>query len=261
MYRELPCIKYEDGSFASVLHPVVDEVPVSVIVNGRTAATMMTSPAMLKELAVGFLLTEGLIRSLDEIEALAERENSVEVITKNPQKLLFSKKSVLSGCGGTTSFLDTRRLPRISSDLVVAPVTIVASVKELLNSPLHRLTGGVHGVGLVRADGDVVSFVEDIGRHNALDRVIGFAALNRIETAGCFVVCTGRISSEMARKCLRARIPLIVSRGATTTLAVELAKKGGLAIVGFVRAGRMNIYAHPERVAEAMPLPDPAPDT
>jgi FdhD protein len=249
MYHELPCIKYEDGVYTPVLHPVVDEVPISVIVNGRTAATMMTSPVMLKELAVGFLLTEGVIRRLEEIEAIAVRENTVEVITTNPQKFLFSKKSVLSGCGGMTSFLDTRRLPKISSDFVVTPETIVASVKELLNSPLHRLTGGVHGVGLVRADGTVVTFVEDIGRHNALDRVIGYAALNAVETDGCFVVCTGRISSEMARKCLRAKIPLIVSRGATTSLAVGLAEKGGLAIVGFVRAGRMNIYTHPQRVA------------
>ena len=251
MYHELPCSKFEDGTFTPVLHPVVDEVPVSVIVNGRTAATMMTSPVMLKELAVGFLLTEGVIRHLDEIEAMAERENAVEVITRNPQKFLFSKKSVLSGCGGTTSFLDTRRLPRVASDLVVAPETIIASVKELLNSPLHRLTGGVHGVGLVRADGTVANFVEDIGRHNALDRVIGYAALNGVATGECFAVCTGRISSEMARKCLRAGIPLIVSRGATTTLAVGLAEKGGLAIVGFVRAGRMNLYTHPERVAGA----------
>jgi FdhD protein len=251
MYQELPCLKYEDGAYASVLHPVVDEIPVSVIVNGRTAVTMMTSPTMLRELAVGFLLTEGVIRRLDEIEALAERESSVEVITKNPQKFLFSKKSVLSGCGGTTSFLDTRRLPKVVSDFVVAPETIIASVRDLLNSPLHRLTGGVHGVGLVRADGTVVTFVEDIGRHNALDRVIGYAALNEVETGDCFVVCTGRISSEMARKCLRARIPLIVSRGATTTLAVGLAEKGGLAIAGFVRAGRMNIYTHPERIVGA----------
>lgn len=260
MYHELPCIRYEDGIYAPVLHPVVDEVPVSVIVNGRTAATMMTSPTMLKELAVGFLLTEGLIRSTAEIEALAECETSVEVITTNPRKLLFSKKSVLSGCGGTASFLDTRRLPKVSSDLVITPETIIASVKDLLNSPLHRLTGGLHGVGLVRADGEVVTFVEDIGRHNALDRVIGFAALNGVGTDGCFVVSTGRISSEMARKCLRARIPLIVSRGATTSLAVELAEKGGLAIVGFVRAGRMNIYTHPERVAGAPPLPGAEPD-
>ena len=168
-----------------MLHPVVDEVPVSVIVNGRTAATMMTSPTML-ERARGRLSPD---RGADRvarrgIEALAERESSVEVITTNPQKLLFSKKSVLSGCGGTTSFLDTRRLPKISSDLAVAPETIVASVKDLLNSPLHRLTGGVHGVGLVRADGGVVTFVEDIGRHNALDRVIGFAALNGVTTGG-----------------------------------------------------------------------------
>ncbi len=256
MYHELPCIKYEDEAFVPALHPVVDEVPVSVIVNGRTAATMMTSPIMLQELAVGFLLTEGLIKNTAEIEALAVRETSVEVITTNPQKLLFSKKSVLSGCGGTTSFLDTRRLPKVRSDLVVAPETIIASVKDLLSSPLHRLTGGIHGVGLVKADGGVVSFVEDIGRHNALDRVIGHAALNGVETAGCFAVSTGRISSEMARKCLRAGIPLIVSRGATTSLAVELAEKGGVAIVGFVRAGRMNIYTHPERVAGAPPLPE-----
>lgn len=251
MYHDMPCTKYEDGTFTPALHPVVDEVPVSVIVNGRTAATMMTSPVMLRELAVGFLLTEGVIRRLDEIEALAERENTVEVITKNPNKLLFSKKSVLSGCGGTTSFLDMRRSPKVSSALVVAPETVIGAVRDLLNSPLHRLTGGVHGVGLVRADGTVVAFVEDIGRHNALDRVIGYAALNGVATGDCFVVCTGRISSEMARKCLRTGIPLIVSRGATTTLAVTMAEKGGLAIIGFVRAGRMNIYTHPEHLAGA----------
>ena len=89
--------------------------------------------------------------------------------------------------------------------------------------------------------------------------MIGYAALNGVETRECFAVCTGRISSEMARKCLRAGIPLIVSRGATTSLAVAIAEKGGLAIVGFVRAGRMNIYTHPERVAGAPPLPDAEP--
>ncbi len=109
------------------------------------------------------------------------------------------------------------------------------------------MTGGIHVVGLAGIDG-VHTVAEDIGRHNALDRVIGYALQHDIDLSHCYAVISGRISSEMARKCLVANIPLIVSRGATTTLAIHLAQGKGLTIIGFVRGRKMNIYTHPERI-------------
>lgn len=259
MYKEIPCIRKSGDEYTATMHPVVEEVPVALFVNGRHAATVMTSPTMLKELIVGFLLTEGIIKSIDEIEALSVDNDQAEVLTKNPYKILFSKKTVLSGCGGSSSFLDTKKLPKIHSDLRVTPEQVSTGLKAVLNSPLHMLTGGVHVVGLIQGD-QHLAVVEDIGRHNALDRVIGYAALNRIDLSQTFVTCTGRISSEMAHKCLIANIPIIVSRGATTTLAVEIARAGGLTVIGFVRSDKMNIYSGEERVSGVGSLLDiPAP--
>jgi FdhD protein len=119
-----------------------------------------------------------------------------------------------------------------------------------MDSELHRMTGGIHVVGLIGPQ-DEVHIAEDIGRHNALDRAIGFALRNSIVLSRSFVVSSGRISSEMVRKCLVANIPVIVSRGATTSLSIDIARKTGLTVIGFVRAGRMNIYSCPERIEGA----------
>jgi len=97
----------------------------------------------------------------------------------------------------------------------------------------------------------VVSVAEDIGRHNAVDRIIGHALRNGIDLSRTFVISSGRISSEMVRKCLTANIPIIVSRSATTTLSVEIANKTGLTVIGFARGGKLNIYSHPERITGA----------
>ena len=109
-------------------------------------------------------------------------------------------------------------------------------------------------VGLASADG-VIARSEDIGRHNALDRVIGHGLRNRIDFSRTFAICSGRISSEMVRKCLIANIPVMISRGATTTLAVTIAQDTGVCVVGFVRSTKLNIYSHPERVQGAPSLP------
>jgi len=108
--------------------------------------------------------------------------------------------------------------------------------------------------GLVSADG-VITRAEDIGRHNAIDRVIGYALRNNVDLSSSCAICSGRISSEIVRKCLIANIPVVISRGATTTLAIDIAAKTGLCVVGFVRGGKMNIYTHPERVQGIPSLP------
>ena len=234
------------------MHPVIEEVPLAVSVNGRHALTAMTSPVMLREFVTGFLYTERIIRSIDEIESINIEGNTASVLTTNPFKILMSHKTVLSGCGGSMSFLDIGKLPQILSELSLSADDIRNAVREALNSELHVRTGGIHIVALY-GPGGRIKVIEDIGRHNALDRAIGYALEQGIDLSGTYVICSGRISSEMVRKCLVANIPIIVSRGATTTLAVDIAKARGLTVVGFVRGKKMNIYSGGDRIYEISP--------
>jgi FdhD protein len=260
MYITVPCIKYDNGSMVPSSHEVVMEVPLAVFVNGRHALTAMVSPAMLEEFVTGFLYTERIIRKLEDIESLRIEEQkdknrdetdtdtlSASVLTKNPFSIIFSSKTVLSGCGGDTSYVDAEKLPKIQSDLVTEVSTIKSVMKETLVSDLHTRTGGIHIVGLFGPDGKIC-VIEDIGRHNALDKVIGYGLKHGVDLSRTIVTCSGRLSSEMARKCLMANIPVIASRGATTTLAINMAEKAGLTIIGFVRSQKMNIYTGAERV-------------
>jgi len=248
MYRKLPCKRIDGEKCEDHLHEVIEEVPLALFVNGRHAMTAMMSPVMLEEFVTGYLFTEQIIKGIDEIESIKIEKNRLSVITTNLFKVLGPKKTILSGCGGSTSFIDTEKLPKIQSDYHVTTEAIWNAAKAVLNSELHRITGGIHIVALL--DGEkILAVSEDIGRHNALDRVIGFGLRNKIDLSKTYVIVSGRISSEMVRKCLIANIPIIVSRGATTTLAVETAEKTGLTVVGFARGGKMNVYTHPDRVS------------
>ncbi len=249
MYTKVDCIKGDDGAFDIEKHPVIEELPLAVTVNGRHALTAMISPDMINEFIIGFLYTEGIIKDIDEIESIKVDRNSAGILTKNPFKILVSKKTVLSGCGGTMSYLDIEKLPRIRSNLKLNSENIRDSLKECLSSQLHILTGGIHVVGLYSEKG-MVKIVEDIGRHNALDKIIGYALDNEIDLSSTFVICSGRISSEMVRKCLTANIPVIVSRGASTTLALEIARSCELTVVGFVRGKKMNVYTCAGRITD-----------
>ena len=250
----MPCIKIDGDEFRKELHEVVEEVPIALFVNGRHAMTAMMSPVQLDEFVTGYLFTEQIIKGIGEIESIRIEQNRISVITKNLFKVLGPKKTILSGCGGSVSFIDTAKLPTIQSDLMITPKKIEESIKNALVSDLHRITGGIHVVALFDND-NILSVTEDIGRHNAVDRIIGYGLRTGIDLSRTFVVTSGRISSEMVRKCLIANIPVIVSRSATTTLSVEIAEKTGLTIVGFARAGKMNVYSHPERISVTGSVP------
>jgi FdhD protein len=254
MFKNLPCIKIDGESAKAGTHEVIDEAPEALFVNGRHAMTAMMSPTDLEDFVNGYLFTEQIIKSADEIESIRIEKNRISVITKNLFKVLGPKKTILSGCGGATSYIDTEKLPKITSDLIISPELIRTTVREVLESDLHKMTGGIHVVGLASAKG-IITRSEDIGRHNALDRVIGYGLRNKIDFSQTFTICSGRISSEMVRKCLIANIPVVVSRGATTTLAVTIAEQTGVCVIGFVRSMKMNIYSHPERVRGAPSLP------
>ncbi len=254
MFRNLPCIKVDGDQARPDTHEVIEEVPMALFVNGRHAMTAMMSPVQLEEFVTGYLYTEQIIKNIDEIESIRLEQNRMSVITKNLFKVLGPKKTILSGCGGSVSFIDTAKLPKITSDYSVSAADIRTSAKAVLSSELHVKTGGIHIVALLDRD-RVLFSSEDIGRHNALDRVIGYGLRNGISLPRTWVLASGRISSEMVRKCLVAGIPIIVSRGATTTLAVETGEKTGLTVIGFARAGKMVVYTHPSRLAGILTAP------
>ena len=250
MYKKLPCIRVDGEKYEKGEHEVIEEAPMALFVNGRHAMTAMMSPVQLEDFVTGYLYTEQIIKSVDEIESIRIEKNRMSVITKNLFKVLGPKKTILSGCGGSTSYIDTEKLPRITSDYAISTANIRNAAKAVLNSELHVTTGGIHIVALLDQE-KIIAVSEDIGRHNALDRVIGFALRNNVDLSKTWVIVSGRISSEMVRKCLIAGIPIIVSRGATTTLAVETAEKTGLTVVGFARSSKMVVYTHGQRIEGA----------
>jgi FdhD protein len=230
------------------MHEVAKEVPLSIFINGRHYATAMISPAMEEEFVLGHLFSEGIIQGLEELESLDLEEGVARALVRNPLRAVASRRPIVSGCGGTDSFLKSSRLPEVKSELIVDKREIFAAIIRISASELHRATGGVHSVGLFDKRGEIC-VSEDIGRHNALDKVIGYGLRHGARFGEAFVASTGRISSEMALKCSVAAIPVIASRGATTSLAIEIGARTGLAIVGFVRGMRMNIYTNGWRIA------------
>jgi FdhD protein len=259
MFKNIPVVRIDGDQHTLTTHEVIEEVPYAVFVNGRHMMTAMLSPVALEDFVVGYLFTEQIIRATDDIESIRCEKNRISVLTRNLFTAIGPKKTILSGCGGAASYLDAEKLPSIRSDFSVTHARIRETVKAVLTSDLHVKTGGIHILGLA-GDEEIITRSEDIGRHNALDRVIGYGLRNGVDFSRTFAVCSGRISSEMARKCLTANIPLIVSRGATTSLAVDIARKKGLSVTGFVRGTRMVVYAHPERITGLESFPQEIPD-
>ncbi|MBN1455428.1 MAG: formate dehydrogenase accessory sulfurtransferase FdhD [Methanomicrobia archaeon] len=249
--KEVSCVKFRGNTFVDTKHEVAEEAPLEISVNGSHFVTAMLSPEMKREFVIGHLLTEGIIKDLSELESVQIEGHRASALVAHFLPGFSGKKIIVSGCGGGTSFLDDSKLPAITSCLVVEQDTVFTVLKATLTSPVHRITGGVHLVGLFVVEGHEakpICIVADIGRHNAFDKVIGYGLLHDVPFDHAFVACSGRISSEMALKCARTNISLIASHGATTSLAITLAEKTGLCIIGFVRGETMNVYTHTERV-------------
>lgn len=228
---------------------VAKEIALAIFVNGRHFTTSMMSPQMKKEFVLGNLLSEGVIKSMEDLESMRIRDDIAKVITKNPVKVFAAKKVIVSGCGGASGFSDESKLPKVDSDLKLDRKTLFEGIKNILRSELYKRTGGTHTCAILEGSKmEIIHIAEDIGRHNALDKVIGYALAEKYHFPDSFVACTGRISSEMALKCSRAKIPIVASIGAVTSLAVDISNKTGLTLIGFVRGKRMNIYSNEQRI-------------
>lgn len=234
---------------------VVCETAVTLYVNEVEMVTMICTPTHLRELCLGFLFAEGMIASAGEATAFEYNKNDglAWIETKNPINIKnnFLKRHIASCCGrGRASFYfinDSDIKPIISElHLHVTEIFSLRSEAER-RSELFTATGGAHGAAL-GCKGDVIAFFEDVGRHNALDKIAGWCLLHDINPGDKQLVFSGRVSSEIVLKTARLGIPVIISRSAPTDLALELAGQLNVTVVGFARGNRMNIYTMGERI-------------
>ncbi len=233
---------------------ITKEIPLTVILNNRELVTLLCSPAELKYLAIGFLASEGLVKGKDEINGIIvdDQRGVVRVETKDDRdsELIF-KRFITSGCGRGTSFYsaaDIQDRVRVESKTVVSAPEVFALVKEFQRcSRLYRATGGVHSAALCDTD-NILVFSEDIGRHNAIDKIFGRCLLEDITTNGQMIITSGRVSSEILLKVARRNIPIIISKSAPTDLGVALANDFGITLIGFARGKRMNAYTNDWRI-------------
>lgn len=232
---------------------VTEEVPLTIELNGTELATLLCSPADLKSLVVGFLYTAGFIEEAASITSLTidhERWKAyVDCVVTFPSEMLF-KRIYTSGCGKGIIFhnpLDVMQRIRLADGFIVAGEQLPGLMKEFITSSEEfRLTGGVHSAALVGAAETISK--DDIGRHNALDKVIGEGLHKKIDFSAQVALTSGRVSSEVVAKVLRCRIPILASSGAPTNQAVKIAREANMTLLGFVRGQRLNVYSGAQRI-------------
>jgi FdhD protein len=258
-------LKISGSSVEGVIDPVASELPITLVVNNEQLVTLLCTPVELKELAVGFLLSEGILHDKASIKKLevAEHELTVRMeLSDLPADFsrLFEKRTISSGCGKGITFTNypvyaDQRLK------VAGQLMSLDDVRRLLKtfrniSSLYLETGGVHSAAL--SDGkDILFFSEDIGRHNAVDKLIGKAFLNSIPVEDKILLTSGRVTSEIMTKAGRNRFPILISRAAPSCMAISYAEDMGITLVGFARGDRMNIYSWPNRIKTDDPRTNP----
>jgi FdhD protein len=234
---------------------VAVEEPLEIRVNGEPVAVTMRTPGHDEELAAGFLLSEGISPVRAAIPSdLAANTIDVEVGDFDLGRLQrnFYTSSSCGVCGKGALEAVAVEAPRVESGLRV-PAPLVEALPERLRAaqPAFAATGGLHATGLFDSEGALVCAREDVGRHNAMDKVIGWAhQAGRLPLAGEILCVSGRLSFELVQKAAVAGCPLLVAVGAPSTLAVELARDRGITLCGFVRGGRVNVYSEPWRIEE-----------
>jgi FdhD protein len=254
--RDALILKVSGNDVEGVVDSVASELPIRLIVNDQSLVTLLCTPSELEELAVGFLLSEGLLSKKESIKKLEiiEKELAIRIeLSDVPDDFssMFEKKTISSGCGKGITFTSYRT----SADKrieVKGHILTLENIKSLLStfrtiSKLYLDTGGVHSAGL--SDGrEILFFSEDIGRHNAVDKLIGKAFLQSVPVENKILITSGRVTSEIMTKAGRNRFPVLISRAAPSCMAVSYAEDMGITLVGFARGDRMNIYTWPNRI-------------
>jgi FdhD protein len=233
---------------------IAQDIPFCIFLDMNPFITIMATPNNLKELTIGHIFSEGVIKNLEEIKELEiEPKKAFLSITlsQDLNDLKARKNVILTTACGTASTIPTSALHPVQSSfqLPIKPQLILDLISELnKRSSIYKETAGTHSALIYSREKGIVAFAEDVGRHNAVDKVIGSALLDQIDFSSCILISSGRQSGEMVLKAVRAGIPVVASLAAPLMSGINIAQAGGITLIGFVRGRRMNIYTCPEKI-------------
>jgi len=253
--EEHEIVRIKDGKAEALMQPIATEVPCTIVLNGKEAVTAMVTPTFLEEFAVGHLFTAGIVNSVSEVKSYRcdETKWRLDVETVRDVDLeLLGKRVYTSGCGKGVMYANVIELSSrhpLEAGPAVRSEALVACMKWLLSSSkLFQSTHGVHSVALSIAGETPDLLIDDIGRHNAVDKIIGHGLLHGVDFSKGVLLSTGRTSSEILHKAKRAGIPIVLSRGAPTHQAILLAREMGVTVASYGRAGGIAVYSGRDRV-------------
>ena len=231
---------------------IIEEALITIFINGFELATIMASPLQQDVLALGLLKNEGLIKNLAEVEIIfvSNQGCCVDVWLNHPF-VEPERVIITSGCGGGVTFDDPRvGIEPLESDLRADPKLLREAFRQLQPpNSLYARSRGVHAAGLLDLESEaLLVVVEDVGRHNTIDKLTGVCLKESIDPRNRAILVTGRVSSEMLSKAAKMGSPIIASRTSPTSMSVEMARAWNITLVGYVRAGRLRVYSCPERV-------------
>ncbi len=269
--QRLPVLRHSSAGLLAVQDAVIEEVPVALVFNGVSHAVMLASPGDLADLALGFALSEGILTTPAQLYELEVRPScdglSVEMTIATQRFVLLKERrrnlAGRTGCGlcGVESLSAVHRIPAPAAGVPAAPspaaptpAALDAALRQLRNhQPLHQQTGAAHGAAWVSPAGHILCVREDVGRHNALDKLIGALARSGTALHEGFVLVTSRASYEMVQKVACAGGHTLVAVSAPTALAVRQAEAAGVLLIGFARPGQWSAYTQAERLVLAQP--------
>jgi FdhD protein len=258
--RAIPAVRVDEGSTCAVVEQIAEEAPIALVYNGVPHVVVMASPANLEDLALGFSLSEAVIGSVAElggIEIVPEQTGYSIYLSVPPERVAaieqrrrnMTARTGCGVCGAETIEQAMRNVPivaasKVASSQRVTRRAIADAMKQLpALQTLNAATGATHAAAWANLNGQLQLAREDVGRHNALDKLIGAMAAGGVDTAQGFAVITSRASYEMVQKAAMAGIGLLAAVSAPTALAVRIAREAGVTLAGFVRGERCMVYA------------------
>lgn len=262
-YQEVTTLRIRDGEVFDFTHPLAEEEPLEIRIDGNLVAVIMRTPGHEKELAAGFCYSEGYVTSLSDIGLIEhctsegkDVRNTINVRLSRPDALkraiIAPTMPAFSGCGvcGRGAIEEIIRSIQPVEGKIMVSLSVLQKLNDALESAqtLFQSTGSVHAAAIFDRDGRLIVCHEDLGRHNALDKAIGHCLIRRIDLKDKVLMLSGRASFEMISKAAMSRIPVIASISAPTLQAVQLGETLNCTIIGFLRGRGMNIYAHKWRV-------------
>jgi len=250
--KELDIFSSDGNTISPAKALIIREVALTVKISGKTIAAIACSGNHLEELAIGFLKSERIIATQKDIEKI-EVDNKkywANIILRNEKDLSGSFVKNIASSGARIRNIDPAAYQPLSvrDNFIISSQLALKLMDDLLEkSILHNKTHGTHCSALAKG-GEIIALREDIGRHNTIDMLGGYALLNQLDLSDAIILTTGRISSEIVYKVWNLGIPLIISHSAPTAKAIELLNKAAITLIGYVRAGKMNIYSHERRI-------------